>query len=81
MVNFLNIMHAAGGAFQPMPNFGHMTIASGALQKLLQVIIAEHKDKPVRVNEVWHYDDDQLVLELQWNPSKMYATGTKDFVY
>ena len=45
-------MHAGGAAYQPFPNFGHMTIANGALLKLVQVIIAEHKDKPVRINEV-----------------------------
>ena len=44
--------HAGGAAYQPVPNFGHMTIANGALLKLVQVITAEHKDKPVRINEV-----------------------------
>ena len=41
-----------GSAYGPFPNFGHMTIASGSLLKLAQVIMAEHKDKPVRINEV-----------------------------
>ena len=41
-----------GTAYQPFPNFGHMTIASGSLLKLAQVIMAEHKDKLVRINEV-----------------------------
>ena len=41
-----------GTAYQPFPNFGHITIASGSLLKLAQVIMAEHKDKPVRINEV-----------------------------
>ena len=45
--------HAGGAAYQPVPNFGHMTIANGALLKLVQVITAEHKDKPVRINEVY----------------------------
>ena len=45
-------MHAGGLAYQPFPSFGHMTIANGALLKLAQVIMAEHKDKPVRINEV-----------------------------
>ena len=35
-----------------MPNFGHGAIASGALLKLAEVVIAEHKDKPVRINVV-----------------------------
>ncbi len=47
--------HAGGAAYQPVPNFGHMTIANGALLKLVQVITAEHKDKPVRINEVCTY--------------------------
>ena len=60
IILYLICMHAAGGAaYQPFPNFGHITISNGALLKLVQVIIAEHKDKPVRINEVWrHYDDD-----------------------
>ena len=45
-------MHAGGLAYQPFPSLGHMTIANGALLKLAQVIMAEHKDKPVRINEV-----------------------------
>ena len=41
-----------GTAYQPFPNFGHVTIASGSLLKLAQVIMAEHEDKLVRINEV-----------------------------
>ena len=42
-------------ACQPLPNFGHLAVANGALLKLVQVLIAEHKDKPVRINEVCTY--------------------------
>ncbi len=49
-------LHAAGSSafqqVQPFPTFGHITIASGALMKMVQVIMAEHKDKPIRINEV-----------------------------
>ncbi len=41
-----------GAAYQPHPNFGHITVANGALMKLVQVIMTEHKDKPIRINEV-----------------------------
>ena len=44
--------YVGGAAYQPAPRFGHMTIANGALLKLAQVLAAEHKDKPVRINEV-----------------------------
>lgn len=44
--------HAGGAAYHPVPNFGHMTIANGALLKLAQVLMSELKDKPVRINEV-----------------------------
>jgi enoyl-[acyl-carrier-protein] reductase (NADH) len=55
LVNDNEYLHAGGAAYQPVPNFGHMTIANGALLKLVQVISAEHKDKPVRINEVCPY--------------------------
>ena len=35
-----------------MPHFGQAAIACGALLKLAEVVIAEHKDKPVRINMV-----------------------------
>lgn len=46
-------LHAGGAAYHPMPNFGHITIANGALLKLSDVLKEELKDKPVRINDVW----------------------------
>ena len=38
--------------YKPVKNFGHITVANGALIKFSQVIMTELKDKPVRINEV-----------------------------
>ena len=55
-IHVLSIFHIhiiiGSAAYQPYPNFGHMTISNGALKKLAQVIMVEHKDKPIRINEV-----------------------------
>ena len=45
-----------------------MTIANGALLKLAEVLVAEHIDKPVRVNEVCFYKN------MPW------CTHTTDYV-
>ena len=41
-----------------------MTVANGALLKLVQVIMAELKDKPVRINEVGSNEPHYLALCL-----------------
>lgn len=38
-------------AYQPVPKFGHVTIANSVLLKLSEVLKAELKDKPVRIND------------------------------
>lgn len=53
MMNYkFDIIIKGGGAHNYFPNLGLLSILGGAMANLCLVLQAEHKDKPVRINNV-----------------------------